>query len=67
VEYLGGCCSACGYDKCLNALEFHHINPDEKEFSISKSSSLTLDAIKSELDKCVLLCSNCHREVHNSD
>ena len=60
VAYLGGKCKLCPYDRCLAALEFHH--PGQKDFEISSKSSW--EAIVPELDKCVLLCSNCHREVH---
>ena len=63
VEYKGGKCSICGYDKCVAALEFHHINPESKLFGIStKGITRSLDLIKKELDKCILLCANCHRE-----
>ena len=69
VNYKGGKCFSCGYNKCLAALEFHHINPNEKEFNIgTKLKRLdSFDDIKSELDKCILLCSNCHRELHNDN
>lgn len=65
VDYKGGCCSSCGYSKCLAALDFHHLDPRQKDFTISsvKNTQLTEDIYK-ELDKCVLLCANCHREVH---
>ena len=46
-----------------NALEFHHLNPLEKDFNIS-SSSKPIEELKKEVDKCQLLCANCHREVH---
>ena len=65
VEYKGGKCCSCGYKKYLGALEFHHINPKEKDFMVSRSSRNNLNAkIKKELDKCLLVCSNCHREIH---
>lgn len=62
VELLGGKCMLCGYDKSLCALEFHHLNPKEKDFKIS-SKILSWEKIKPEVKKCVLLCSNCHKEV----
>ena len=66
VEYKGGCCQSCGYNKYNGALEFHHLNPLNKDFTISHMKSYSFDDIvKSELDKCVLLCANCHREVEN--
>lgn len=54
----------CGYDKCINALEFHHEDPKIKKFAISSYKYLSWDKIKEELDKCVLICSNCYRELH---
>jgi hypothetical protein len=65
VEYKGGKCQICGYSKCSRALEFHHIDPNAKEFGISsKAHSTAWDKLCKELDKCALLCANCHREVH---
>ena len=55
-------CSSCGYDRCLSALEFHHVDSDEKITNISAMGSLP--RIKAELPKCILLCANCHRELH---
>ncbi len=66
IDYKGGCCSRCGYDKYQGALEFHHINRKEKDFNPSHLKKYSFDdRIKSELDKCVLVCSNCHREIHH--
>lgn len=65
VEYKGGKCEHCGYDKCISALEFHHINPSEKDFGIGQyGSSKSFEKMKQEVDKCILLCCNCHRELH---
>ena len=66
LEYKGGKCQKCGYDKCQAALDFHHRNPEEKDFSICKKYGCKNmnDRIKKELDKCDLLCANCHREEH---
>jgi hypothetical protein len=67
ISYKGDCCSICGYKKCSEALEFHHLNPEEKDFTISgRGYSQSWQKIKKELDKCVMLCANCHREVHAS-
>ena len=57
-------CSVCGYNKCAEALEFHH-NGD-KNFGIARSiyTHRKFEAIKKEIDKCIILCSNCHRELH---
>jgi hypothetical protein len=64
VAYLGGSCRICGYEKCTSAFDFHHVNALEKDFTISAKMT-SWDAIKAELDKCVLLCCRCHREVHD--
>ena len=65
VNYFGGKCQICGYDKCMNALSFHHINPDEKEYSPSYVvGRWKWERAKKELDKCILLCLNCHAETH---
>ena len=61
----GGKCSRCGYDKCLKALEFHHIDPSKKDFTISNDHFRLKDAIE-ESKKCILLCSNCHKEFHDN-
>ncbi len=63
VDYLGGKCQLCGYNKCNKALDFHHRDPRLKDFEIAQSA-LKFSTLKKELDKCVLLCSNCHRETH---
>lgn len=64
VEYKGGACVICGYAKCVRALVFHHIDDKEKDFTISHDTSRSWEKIRRELDKCVLICSNCHGEVH---
>lgn len=65
VEYKGNSCSMCGYDKYIGALEFHHLDPSEKDFNISHLKSYRFnEVVKKELDKCILVCSNCHREIH---
>lgn len=67
VESMGGCCQICGYNKSLNALEFHHIDPNEKEMGLGgvRGNIVKWEKIASELRKCILLCSNCHREIHD--
>jgi hypothetical protein len=62
VTYKGERCCLCGYNKCLRALEFHHRERDHKEFSIARMMSMSWAKVKKELDKCDLICSNCHRE-----
>ena len=65
VEYKGNSCSICGYNKYLGALEFHHLDPKNKDFTPSKLKRYTFDdKVKIELDKCILVCANCHREIH---
>lgn len=64
VEYKGGKCQSCGYDKCLSVLAFHHLDPNEKDFAISGNYK-SFRHIKPELDKTILLCSNCHGELHD--
>lgn len=66
VERLGGCCSECRYDKCLWALEFHHVDPTTKSFLINgtRLANKRMDELVQEVDKCILLCANCHRERH---
>lgn len=64
VEYKGGRCSVCGYNRCDSAMEFHHTDANEKDFSIGNSMYLSWHTIKLELDKCILVCANCHREIH---
>lgn len=64
VEYKGGGCRVCKYDRCMDALQFHHLDPAEKDFHISKASAWAWSKIVKELDKCVLLCNRCHTEVH---
>lgn len=66
VEAMGGCCQICNYNKCNNALELHHIDPTQKELSFSKirANPISWEKIVVELKKSVLLCSNCHKEVH---
>lgn len=65
VEYKGGCCEICGYNKYYGALEFHHLNPEEKDFSIGqKGYCRSWESVKNELDKCICVCSNCHKEIH---
>ena len=61
----GGKCEVCGYDRCIKALEFHHLDPNEKEFTISNERIKIKEAIE-ESAKCVMLCANCHREVHDN-
>jgi hypothetical protein len=65
IEYKGGFCVRCRYDKYQGALEFHHLDPTQKDFTPSRLKKYSFDdRIKRELDKCILVCANCHREIH---
>jgi 5-methylcytosine-specific restriction endonuclease McrA len=64
LDLLGGSCEYCGYDKCAAALEFHHVDPKSKRFSISMNFHLPWEVLVGEANKCVIACANCHREVH---
>lgn len=63
VEYKGGCCEKCGYNKSIGALQFHHIDPRIKDFQIS-GKSYSFERLKKEVDKCIMVCANCHIEIH---
>jgi 5-methylcytosine-specific restriction endonuclease McrA len=65
IEYKGGKCQICSYNRCLEALEFHHLDSSKKDFGISdRGYTRAWEKVREELDKCVLLCANCHRELH---
>ena len=64
IEYKGGKCNICNYDKCIEALEFHHLDESKKDFQIS-GGTLSFKKIEPELLKCIMVCSNCHREIHS--
>lgn len=68
VEYFGGQCESCGYNKCIAALDFHHKNPNDKNFGIShRGLTRSFKKVLMEAKKCILLCSNCHRELEHSN
>jgi len=66
VRAMGGECVCCGYSKCLDALEFHHRDPNEKDVGIGgiRGNVVAWKRIIEEVKKCVLVCSNCHKEIH---
>ena len=66
VEKKGGKCEICGYDKCIEALQFHHLNPHEKEFGIA-ATHRNFDELVKEAEKCILVCANCHTELHYNE
>ena len=64
-EYFGSySCKICQYDRCKQAIEFHHINPNEKDYNITDLKSSSKEKVITELEKGILLCANCHRETH---
>lgn len=67
TDLKGGKCQVCGYNKCFSALDFHHKNKNEKKFLIS-GNGLEKSKFKliEEANKCILVCSNCHREIHQN-
>jgi 5-methylcytosine-specific restriction endonuclease McrA len=68
VEYKGGQCELCGYKKSIAALTFHHCNPLFKDFDLGGTGLCkSWDKLVLELDKCQLLCFNCHHEIHESE
>lgn len=58
---LGGSCIYCGYNRCQRALHFHHVDPEKKKLNMATAPWKTA---KKELKKCVILCANCHAEIH---
>ena len=66
VDYKGGKCQICGYDKYLGSLDFHHIDSNTKDFSIGMKHLCSFEELKKELDKCILVCKNCHYELHGN-
>lgn len=67
IYIMGGKCALCGYNRCDAALEMHHIDQDTKEFSFSQMNHyLSIQDMQTEMKKCILLCSNCHKEIHYS-
>ena len=64
IKLLGGKCCICGYNKCIDALEFHHKDPTKKEFKLGSGNTMSWKEYKKEAQKCMLLCSNCHKEIH---
>jgi len=66
IEYKGGKCSNCGYKRFIGALEFHHLDANGKDFGLSTEGlTRSWERTRKELDKCILVCANCHREIHS--
>ena len=67
VRICGNKCAICGYNKCISALDFHHLNPQEKLYNIASNGSCRdLETDIAEIRKCILVCANCHREIHSN-
>lgn len=67
IKVLGSQCCLCGYKKCVGALEFHHIEPQNKKYQLSSGNCHNFKEDLEEAKKCLLVCSNCHREIHTSN
>ena len=65
VDFLGGKCSNCGYNKCGAALELHHKTSDKNKNVAQLIESFSKEKVLKEIKKCILLCANCHRELHH--
>ncbi len=64
LKRFGSSCSLCQYSNCPSAMEFHHIDPNGKDFSLSDFVGKGNEKIDKELEKCLLICANCHGEIH---
>lgn len=64
VAYKGGKCEKCGYSKCPAALQFHHLDPKKKDFGLGGGRTRSWAKVKPELDKTIMVCANCHHEIH---
>lgn len=72
VDAAGGCCKRCGYNRSINALDFHHVGEDKdgeitNMITLAVQSKKHVSALMIEVAKCVILCSNCHRELHDGE
>ena len=64
IEEAGGRCQLCGYDECIASLEFHHVDPKTKSFGVAQNGiTRSIERVRAEVKKCVLLCANCHAAV----
>jgi hypothetical protein len=64
INFHGNKCQICSYDKCIGALEFHHINSKNKKFGIGSGDITSYNKLLAESMKCIMVCANCHREIH---
>ncbi len=66
LDLKGGKCERCGYEKCRSALTFHHIDPLTKSFTIGGNHTRKWKTLVEEIEKCILVCANCHAEIHEN-
>lgn len=64
INMFGGKCVKCNYDRCPGALDFHHIEPEHKDFGIGRNGTRSFKKLVEEAKKCILVCCRCHREIH---
>ena len=67
VKRHGGKCERCGYNKCIDALQFHHKDANKKEFGLANGITHSWEEYLAESMKCELLCANCHAEEHSKN
>lgn len=65
IYIMGEKCCICGYNKNNSALEFHHLNPTQKDFTLGQNPNISFAKANEEIKKCILVCANCHREIHS--
>jgi hypothetical protein len=58
-------CKLCGYNKTYHALEFHHVDGNDKKYNVSLMRTLSIETVMKEIEKCIVVCANCHREIHS--
>lgn len=64
IAYKGGKCYICGYNKCYGSLHFHHRDPETKDQNFNSKAGWSWERLRTEIDKCDLVCANCHGEIH---
>jgi transposase-like protein len=67
IAEAGGACARCGYSEHPAALQFHHVDPATKAFTLRNGDTRSLARMRAEAAKCVLLCANCHAQVEAGD
>lgn len=64
VDHFGGKCKLCGYAKTVAALQFHHLDPSQKDMRLGSGNTVAFERLVTEAEKCIMVCSNCHAEIH---